>query len=45
VTVEKKGGRGESFDPKVGWHASVKKKGADSVVQGAKDSFNLPILW
>ena len=45
ATVEKLGGGGESFDPKVRWHAGVKEKSTDAIVQCSKDPFNLPILW
>ena len=34
----------QGFDPKYWWKSGMKKEGADSFVQGAQNTFGLPIL-
>jgi len=37
-------GSGERFSPKGKWHASVQKKAAHTIIQGADDAFCLAVL-
>jgi len=41
--VEKVSGSGKRFSPKGKWHASVQKKAAHTIIQGADDAFCLAI--
>ena len=41
--VEKVSGSGERFSPKGKWHASVQKKAANTIIQGADDVFYLAV--
>ena len=44
ANVDEEGGGGECIGPKRGWDIGMEQEGADTVVEGAKNTFGAAVL-